>query len=457
MSNENKQLSRRSFLRTSAAIAGLGLTVPILAACDPNAAAPGAAPSAGNNDSSAPSEAKAITVWTGALFSDSANEALQGIFTKWADENDVELNYDISPSQQIPERTAAAIESGTPPEVIYMYETQTQFYRAQDTLMDVSDIVEPLIDIEGGMFNGPQVTVSHGGSYWGVPWQLNPWVMHARQELLDEAGLPYPSTWDELAETCAVLQDPPNLYGYGLSLGRNNDTNNNIIHTMWGFGGKLANDDGSLDFKSDGTLAALNFMINMYNDELIPPGAISWDDAGNNKAYQSRQCAFALNPSSIYAWLVTNDADLEADTMLYNVPDGPAGSFGMTDTYAFGIFKESAAPELGKEALTNLMQPENYVTYIEAGEGRAVPVYKNFMDLEFWSQYPKYSEYGNLAEVGRGLAWSGSPTAASGDVLEARTLADMVQRCVVDEQDPEASMNQAYDEMVEMYQKHDLA
>ena len=456
MSNASKRMSRRSFLQTSATVAGLGLTLPMMAACDPNAAAPGAAPAADGGDD-APAMDNSMTVWTGALFSDSANAALQAIFTNWAEANDVELNYDISPSQQIPERTAAALEGGTPPDIIYMYETQTQFYRAQDVLVDVTDVVDQFADVEGGMFTGPQVTVGHDGKSWGVPWQLNPWVMHARQELLDEAGLPYPSTWEELAETCAVLQDPPNLYGFGLSLGRNNDTNNNIIQIMWGFGGQLAKEDGSLDFKSDGTLAALNYMVNTYNDELIPPGAISWDDAGNNKAYQSRQCAFALNPSSIYAWLVTNDAGLEADTTLYNVPDGPAGSFGMTDTYAFGIFKNAARPDLAHDALVNLMTPENYVTYIEAGEGRAVPVYRNFMDLDFWSQYPKYSEYGNLAEVGRGLAWAGSPTAASGDVLEARTLADMVQRCVVDDQPTEESMNQAYDEMVEIYQRYDLA
>jgi len=35
--------------------------------------------------------------------------------------------------------------------------------------------------------------------------------------------------------------------------------------------------------------------------KIIPQGAISWDNSGNNKAYQAKQAAFVMNPSSIYA------------------------------------------------------------------------------------------------------------------------------------------------------------
>jgi len=47
---------------------------------------------------------------------------------------------------------------------------------------------------------------------------------------------------------------------------------------------------------------------------IIAPGSISWDNSGNNKAYQSRQAAFVMNPSSIYAYLDGNDEDLQKVT-----------------------------------------------------------------------------------------------------------------------------------------------
>src|SRR2546421_4178545 len=59
--------------------------------------------------------------------------------------------------------------------------------------------------------------------------------------------------------------------------------------------------------------------------KIIPKGAIAWDNTGNNKAYQSRQVIFVLNPTSIYAHLADSDKDLYKVTGLLPVPAGPAG------------------------------------------------------------------------------------------------------------------------------------
>jgi len=57
--------------------------------------------------------------------------------------------------------------------------------------------------------------------------------------------------------------------------------------------------------------------------KIIPKGAIAWDNTGNNKAYQSRQVVFVLNPTSIYAHLADSDKDLYNVTGLLPVPAGP--------------------------------------------------------------------------------------------------------------------------------------
>ena len=445
-----RRISRRDLLKLGAGLAAMGVasacTVPVV-----TPAVEGEAPAA------APEAAKKLTVWMAQSFTEAADKALQAIFEEWAEQNGVELEYDISPSAQMVERVTPALEAGTPPDTMYLYETQTQYFRGQDALVDVTDVVDQFKDMEGGFFDGPLVTHGWEGQMWSVPVQINPWVLHTRQDLLDEAGLAFPETWDEFRETCAQIQNPPELYGFGPCLGLNEDANNNIIQIMWGFGGQMTNEDGTPAFMSDGTLAALNYIVGMYNDELIPPGAINWDNAGNNQAYQSRQVAFAINPSSIYAWTLANDPELESVTELYNVPSGPAGTFGQIDSWALGVFQASDAQDLAKEALTYFLTPENYVTYIEAAEGRAVPVYRDMMNLPVWEQYPKYSRYGEMAETGRVLSWASPPTPAFGDVLEADLLARMVQMVVVEGKDPQQAMEETNQAILEIYERYETA
>jgi multiple sugar transport system substrate-binding protein len=94
--------------------------------------------------------------------------------------------------------------------------------------------------------------------------------------------------------------------------------------------------------------------------KIIPPGAISWDNSGNNKAYQSKQAAFVMNPTSVYAYLDGNDKDLQKATGLFPVPAGPKGTVNQIDTWAYGAFKKNPYPELAKGLMEYLMQPANY-------------------------------------------------------------------------------------------------
>ena len=91
--------------------------------------------------------------------------------------------------------------------------------------------------------------------------------------------------------------------------------------------GKLVEaDNKTVALHSKGTVQAVQLIADMFNKhKIIPKGAVSWDNTGNNKAYQSRQVIFVLNPTSIYAHLADSDKDLYNTTGLFPVPAGPAG------------------------------------------------------------------------------------------------------------------------------------
>ena len=57
-----------------------------------------------------------------------------------------------SNSDLIP-RLSAALETGTPPDVVRLYESYVQLYRAQGHMMDVTDVVAQMQAKEGGLFD----------------------------------------------------------------------------------------------------------------------------------------------------------------------------------------------------------------------------------------------------------------------------------------------------------------
>ena len=134
--------------------------------------------------------------------------------------------------------------------------------------------------------------------------------------------------------------------------------------------------------------------------KIIPPGAISWDDSGNNKAYQSKQAAFVMNPTSVYAYLDGNDKDLQKVTGIFPVPAGPDGSISQIDTWSLGLFKKSPYPELGKGLIEYMLQPVNYDKIVQSTGGRWVPVYKRLFDSPFWREKPVFKHFIQLAETG---------------------------------------------------------
>ena len=108
------------------------------------------------------------------------------------------------------------------------------------------------------------------------------------------------------------MQKTPKLTGFGPCLGLHTDTDNNVMNMIWCYGGQLVDaDDKTVALNSPGTVQAVKMIADMYlKHKIIPKGAISWDNQGNNKAYQSRQVIFVLNPSSIYAHLAESDKEL---------------------------------------------------------------------------------------------------------------------------------------------------
>ena len=307
-----------------------------------------------------------------------------------------------------------------------------------------------------GIFESAMTSVVYKGRAMGVPLAVNPWPVHARMDLLEQAKVEYPKTWDEFVETSKKIQSPPRLFAFGMCLGLVEDTTDNVMNLLWCYGGKMVEaDNKTVVMSSAENVAGVKMIEAMFKThKIIPPGAISWDNSGNNKAYQSKQAAFVMNPSSIYAYLDGNDKDLQKVTGLYPVPAGPKGTVNQIDTWAYGAFKKNPYPELAKGLLDYLMAPANYDKIIQSTGGRWVPVYKRLFDSPFWKEKPAFAHFIKMAETGVPVSYAGSPTPAAGEVLNTHVIPKMIQRVLVENWEAAKALEECHKKIAEIYVRH---
>jgi len=110
---------------------------------------------------------------------------------------------------------------------------------------------------------------SIGGGFWGMPYHDGPQCLIYRKDLLEQAGLPVPTTWEEFHATARKLQDPASGR-YGTLLALYPDGHNAFydfcIH-LWTRGGEAFDNAGKPQFLSDAAHDALEFIRTLAGDE----------------------------------------------------------------------------------------------------------------------------------------------------------------------------------------------
>ena len=95
-----------------------------------------------------------------------------------------------------------------------------------------------------------------------------------------------PATWEEFIEASKKVTKPP-FYAYGMALGLvPSDSLGDVMSVVSAYGGSLIDAQNRPALESDATVQAFKLIRTMYNDaKIIPRGALSWDNSGNNKAF----------------------------------------------------------------------------------------------------------------------------------------------------------------------------
>ena len=198
--------------------------------------------------------------------------------------------------------------------------------------------------------------VSRDGSVYGIPYNLDVYVMYYRNDLID----PPPATWDELRDTVVALQDDG---AQGLAIVWGNSEVWSFTNTLYQAGGQwYADDCSAAAVNSDEGLDALEFYVEMYDDLGAPAEST---DVGTGLSTGDYPIVFdgEWTASGIDA----SYPDLEG---LWSVAPLPVGSGGNYTAFIggkmMGIFSFSSHPDEAFDFMKFLGTEEAAAAQIQA-------------------------------------------------------------------------------------------
>jgi multiple sugar transport system substrate-binding protein len=358
------------------------------------------------------------------------------------------------PGGEVAKRMAAALEVGAPPDVTRVNETDMTKWGSDGHLVDVTPLISEMKGRAGGINEGSLPLATFDGRILGAPMGIAANAAHVRADKFREAGYDgLPPTWEEFIEASRKVTKPP-FYAFGMALGLvPSDSLGDVMSVVSAYGGTLVDAQNRPVLESEGTIKAFRLINAMYNEhKIIPRGALSWDNSGNNKAFQSGQIAYALNPTSIYSSLITDQSPFLKDTLLERPPGGPAGRFSTASTDYYSIFKAAPDRELAIGLVQHFLNPENYSRFIVEAGGRYLPIYSDQLKHPFWEK-PAFQGLKEAAKTAQSQYHPGKLTPALSEIVTRSLVVEEVQNMLVKGKDPARAVADAQKTMVEVYKR----
>lgn len=401
-----------------------------------------------------------LTVWGIQTFSKATDALIEKTLQNFAAEKGITAEYVVIPANYLNERLAAAIEGGNPPDIFMNVGESLQYYMYLGVTAPVDDVMAELN--ERGVFDSIKPLLKYNDSYQALPVEVDISPLFVRTDYLKKAGIEkLPESWEEVREAAvAVKKKRLANYPLGLALSNCNDAEANIRVVIWAFGGGLFSEDGkSAQLDTPETHAAMAFLRKAFKeDRVISRSSLTWDDSGNNTAYQTGNAAFVMNTPSIYSWMVESNPEMLANSTMIPNPrgEGPlARPANQVSAQSWMIAKASKNIPLAKDFLRWFYRDDHYRALIQSCSGRWLPIFPSMLDdMPLFTDTPQFEYFKDIVNSGVVNGYRAAPSAVSAEVQVARIIPAMVSKVLDDDMPIPEAVGWANSEIEKIFAAH---
>lgn len=470
MSNQERKplsspLSRRQALKIMGGLAGMAA----LSACVAPPA-PGTAPTTSGSEAAEPSTAPTSFLVAHRREYFAEMETLFSNAVKdWGAANNVDVETTTvaaEANQDFVPKLLAEVQAGNPPNLVYHIRLTLQLY-GQDAVEEVNDSVAEMSELYGAPPYGQVITNMFDGNWYGIPYMMHGGGQFARRSVFEGAGIDPDSlaSYEQRRDACLEVSDPSSdMYGWGLTVNTGGDATGTIQGIIQNWGGHYTNEDISeVTFNSPETIAAIEFLADIYTNEMytpmLPPGVGSWNDSSNNEAYLAGTVAYTHNAASLYANAKADGNPVFEDTLVLETAIGPtntrleAGGGGQ-----FIIPRGAAHQDLSKQLAAHMIQPEIFLPISTISAGLFLPAYADYYAMD--EVIAAFDADPNLARMGEaaqgdflGASWPAQPHPLFDAIAAQAVLTDMMAQIIAQGTTVDAAVAQAHDRIITIGQE----
>jgi len=367
-----------------------------------------------------------LVVYFAKGFYPAEDKALDEVVEKFQKKTGVKVELSrYAPQEMIP-KTVAALDSGSPPDVVYgdVFDFQVAGKWAYEgRLEDLSDILTPM----KGKFlpNTLETTFMYNDktkkrAYYAFPVKRQTMHIQYWKDMLAEAGFKesdipkdwkgYFDFWCEKVQAGYRKKTGKRVYSVGSPMGvDSSDSFYSFLTYMDAYNVRLVDNNGKLLVDQKQVRQGLTNALRDYTETIgkgcTPPSAINWKDPDNNVSFHNKTIIMTHNATISIAskWLddskneklkpeeraqaKKNYEELIATAGFPNKPDGKPMQYRAAVKVGV-VFNNAKNKKRGKEFAAFLLEDENLTPYVEGALGRWYPVMKAAAARKYWTEDP---------------------------------------------------------------------
>ncbi len=355
-------------------------------------------------------------------------------------------------------RITSAIQSKAGPDIMMAASNWAQLYA--DSLVDVSDIAEPVANEQGGYFATARAIANDGSKWIAMPFTILGVLFANRASWFAEEGITpgnFPKTWEAYRAVGKKLKAKGRPLGTTLAHAFG-DGPAFWYPYLWSWGGKEVEADGkTVVLDSKATVESVKFAVAFWKDA-FDEGGMSWDDAGNNRAFLANTISSTSNGASIYllargkpdTYMTETDRPLKDDIFHAPLPRGPAGQFSYHVPFTNLVPSYGKNQEAAKEFLRWFHSKDIYGEWFTSQQGFSVGVTRMWETNPLWNVDPVMAPFRNAAESGRFAGYAGPSGRAAAETISKFIIVDMYAKAVQGTP-PEEAVKWAHAELLKIY------
>ena len=172
------------------------------------------------------------------------------------------------------------------------------------------------------------------GTVWAIPDLASARALYYNVDILKEAGVEVPTTWDELTTACQKILDhyDGKVYPWGVDM-TTDEGQACFAYYIWNNGGDFTDENGSWTLNSAENVEAIEYVINMVKSGYTNTDPATETRYDNQDMFGAGKVAMMIGPNSIPAYLEAGNYDINYAVAPIPTNSGTSVSAGVMDRF----------------------------------------------------------------------------------------------------------------------------